>query len=138
MKPKIGGTQFGSITIEGVVSEHDVMIGLNGAVKKRKKKLSKAVYGTSHIISLDEAKFVYEKGAEGVMVEMPIRSDLEISRLCCQMPSSWWTYTLTSWPCFLSMAAMMGRPSRGMTNFSKPLYDAGFASMSEIFIMLPF
>jgi hypothetical protein len=32
-------------------------------VKKRKKKLSKAVYGTSHTISLQEAKYVYEQGA---------------------------------------------------------------------------
>jgi hypothetical protein len=68
MKPKISGTKFGSITIEGAVSNHDVVIRLGGAVKKRKKKLSKAVYGTSHIVSLDEAKFVYEKGAEGIIV----------------------------------------------------------------------
>ena len=63
MKRKIDQTTFGSITIAGEVSEHDVIIRLNGKVKKRKKKLSKAIYGTSHIISLDEAKFVYEKGA---------------------------------------------------------------------------
>jgi hypothetical protein len=68
MKPTISETHFGSITIEGVVSERDVIIRLNGAVKKRKKKLSKAVYGTSHIISLDEAKFAYEKGAEGIVI----------------------------------------------------------------------
>ncbi len=68
MKPKISRTQFGSITIEGAVSEHDVIIRLNGEVKKRKKKLSKAVSGTSHIISLDEAKFVYEKGSEGIII----------------------------------------------------------------------
>jgi len=59
MKPKIDRTQFGSITIGGKVLENDVIIGLSGKVKKRKKKLSKAIYGTSHIISLDEAKFVY-------------------------------------------------------------------------------
>ena len=68
MKPRIDHTQFGSITIEGKVAEHDVIIRLNGQVEKRKKKLSKAVYGTSHIISLDEAKHVYEEGAERVIL----------------------------------------------------------------------
>ncbi len=46
------------------VITHDVIIGLDGEVKKRKKKLSKEVYGTSHTISLAEAKHVYEKGAK--------------------------------------------------------------------------
>ena len=48
MKPTIDGTEFGSITISGELYEHDVLIRLSGKVKKRKKKLSKAVYGTSH------------------------------------------------------------------------------------------
>ena len=68
MKPKIDGTAFGSITIEGETFEHDVLIRLGGAVKKRKKKLSKALYGTSHVLSLDEAKHVYQKGAESLIV----------------------------------------------------------------------
>jgi hypothetical protein len=37
-------------------------------VEKRRKKLSKAVYGTSHIVSLDEAKYIYEEGAERVIL----------------------------------------------------------------------
>jgi hypothetical protein len=37
-------------------------------VEKRKKKLSKAVYGTSHIVSLDEAKYIYEEGAERLLI----------------------------------------------------------------------
>jgi hypothetical protein len=51
MKPNIDSTTFGSITIEGTDFEHDVIIRLDGEVKKRKKKLSKAMYGTSHIVS---------------------------------------------------------------------------------------
>lgn len=62
MKPHIDGTAFGSITIDGTMFEHDVVIRPDGRVKKRKKKLSKAVYGTSHTISLDEAKYVREQG----------------------------------------------------------------------------
>src|SRR2546423_1428688 len=52
MKPRIDGTSFGSITVGGTVFEHDIIIRPDGAVKKRKKKLSKAIYGTSHMISL--------------------------------------------------------------------------------------
>jgi hypothetical protein len=63
MKPRIDRTAFGSITVEGSVFEHDVIIRPDGKVKKRKKKLSKAVYGTSHTISLDEAKYVCDQGA---------------------------------------------------------------------------
>ncbi|KPJ89754.1 MAG: hypothetical protein AMS17_00575 [Spirochaetes bacterium DG_61] len=68
MHPRIDGTKFGSIFIEGKKYTHDVVIGLDGTVKKRKKKLSKEVYGTSHIISLAEAKHVYEKGAKGIVI----------------------------------------------------------------------
>ena len=68
MTPHIEGTTFGSITIEDSAIEHDVIIRLSGEVKKRKKKLSKSVYGTSHIISLEEAKYVYEIGADRVII----------------------------------------------------------------------
>jgi len=68
MKPKIDDTKFGSITIEGQKITHDIVIRLNGDVEKRKKKLSKALYGTSHVISLDEAKHVYQDGADHLIV----------------------------------------------------------------------
>ncbi len=68
MKPKIDGTDFGSITIAHEDYEHDVIIRLNGDVEKRKKKLSKAIYGTSHIVSLAEAEYVYEPGAQRLIV----------------------------------------------------------------------
>jgi hypothetical protein len=68
MKPNINATEFGSITIDKKVMEHDVIIRLDGVVKKRKKKLSKSVYGTSHIISLAEAKHIYEKGTKQLIV----------------------------------------------------------------------
>ena len=68
MEPHIDQTVFGSITIEGEFHEHDVLIRLDGQVKKRKKKLSKAIYGTSHIISLDEARHIYEQGAKRLIL----------------------------------------------------------------------
>jgi hypothetical protein len=68
MKPRIDKTKFGSITVAGELYEHDVLIRLRGAVEKRKKKLSKEVFGTSHIISLAEAQQVYETGARRLIV----------------------------------------------------------------------
>jgi hypothetical protein len=68
MKPKIDKTKFGSITIAGKEYEVDVLIRLDGEVVKRKKKLSKQEFGTSHILSLAEAEYVYEKGAEKIII----------------------------------------------------------------------
>ena len=61
-------TSFGSITIDGKTYEHDVIIRLSGEVVKRKKKLSKKYYGTSHVISKDEGKLVFEKGCEQIVI----------------------------------------------------------------------
>jgi hypothetical protein len=61
-RPHIDSTAFGSITIEGAVFEHDVVIAPDGAVTKRKKKLSKSVYGSSHTISLAEIEGVLDRG----------------------------------------------------------------------------
>ena len=60
----IDGATFGSITIDGKTYDHDVLIRLSEKVEKRKKKLSKRIYGTSHTVSEDEAKFVIEKGCK--------------------------------------------------------------------------
>jgi hypothetical protein len=64
----IDGTRFGEITIDGAVYDHDVIIRLSGKVKKRRKRLSKEKYGTSHIISKAEADFVFEEGCDLVVV----------------------------------------------------------------------
>ena len=61
-------SEFGSITIDGKIYEHDVLIRLSGEVVKRKKKLSKKLYGTSHTLSKDEAKFVFEKGCQQLIL----------------------------------------------------------------------
>lgn len=79
MKPKIDGSEFGSITIGGARIDHDVLIRLSGEVTKRKKKLSKAVYGTSHVVSLAEAEFIHEKGAERLIVGAGQNGMVELS-----------------------------------------------------------
>ena len=68
MQPRIDRTRFGSVTIDRKVYEHDVLIRLGGEVEKRRKQLSKAVYGTSHIISLAEARHVYQQGAALLLI----------------------------------------------------------------------
>jgi hypothetical protein len=79
VKPKIDDTRFGSITIAGAVYEHDVVIRLDGRVKKRKKKLSKAIYGTSHSVSLEEAKHIFDDGAKRLIVGTGQDGRLELS-----------------------------------------------------------
>ena len=79
MKPEINGTEFGLIIIEGETFARDVIIRLNGDVKKRKKKLSKAVYGSSHTMSLDEARYVYDEGAERLIIGTGQQGILKLS-----------------------------------------------------------
>jgi hypothetical protein len=67
IRPKIDKTKFGSITINGEELDHDLIICLDGKVKKRKKKLSKQVFGTSHIVSVQEAEYVFEEGADSLI-----------------------------------------------------------------------
>jgi hypothetical protein len=61
-------SEFGSITIDGKTYDHDVVIGLSGRIRKRKKKLSKRLYGSSHIVSEAEAEAVFEKGCDLLIV----------------------------------------------------------------------
>jgi len=68
MKPHIDETKFGSITIAGENYAHDIMIRLDGRIEKRKKKLSKELFGTSHIVSLPEAAYFYEDQAKWIII----------------------------------------------------------------------
>ncbi len=68
MHPQLTATGFGWIEIEGERINHDILIRLDGTVSKRKKKLSKELYGTSHTISQAEAEYVYQEDAEGLVI----------------------------------------------------------------------
>jgi hypothetical protein len=68
MRPKIDDVWFGSITIEGRRYEHDVIIRLSGKVRRRNKRLSKGIYGTSHVLSLPEVMELHRKKAEGLII----------------------------------------------------------------------
>jgi hypothetical protein len=80
MKPKINSTAFGSITVKRKNFEYDILIRLGGQIEKRRKKLSKKVYGTSHKISLAEAKYIYEKGAEKIVIGTGQTGYVELSK----------------------------------------------------------
>ena len=65
---RIDHTAFGEITIDGKTYDHDAIIRLSGEIVKRKKKLSKKLYGTLHVVSEDEAKFIFEKGCRRLIL----------------------------------------------------------------------
>lgn len=65
---RVESTEFGSITIDGKRYQFDVVIRLSGEIIKRKKGLSKKYYGTSHVISKDEAKFLFEEGCKELVL----------------------------------------------------------------------
>lgn len=68
MNPKISHTVFGSITVEDKAYDFDILINMKGVVSKRKKKLSKAIYGTSHTLSEDEMKYLYEDKIDEMII----------------------------------------------------------------------
>ena len=95
---EIENTSFGAITIDGKTYAHDVIVRLSGEIVKRKKKLSKKYYDTSHMLSKDEAKFVFEKGCEQLIVGSGQMGNVQLSaeadaylqkgavRSCCDRP----------------------------------------------------
>ncbi len=68
VKNYIDSVSFGSISVQGKTFNYDIVISLDRRVRKRKKKLSKQVFGTSHVISLAEAEFIFEPGAGKLIV----------------------------------------------------------------------
>jgi len=67
-KPIVQNTGPGQITVADVIHQRDVIIRPGGKVKKRKKKLSKKHGGDAHVISLEEARYIFGKGAERVII----------------------------------------------------------------------
>ncbi len=78
-QPHIQNTEFGLITVEEEVFNHDIVIRLSGKVKKRKKKFSKEQYGTSHIISLEEAEYIFDEGAERLIIGSGQQDSMRLS-----------------------------------------------------------
>ena len=85
---QIDKTEFGSITIDGKAYDHDVIIHLSGEVEKRRKKLSKEKYGTSHIVSRAEAKYVFEDGCDVLIVGAGQNGDASLSQEASEQAST--------------------------------------------------
>ena len=68
MKPRFARAAFGSILVDERPCDHDVYVRLNGKVKKRRKRLSRRVFGGSHVVSIEEARHVYQRGAKRLIV----------------------------------------------------------------------
>ena len=83
MKPQITKTRFGGITIrlddDIVEYNHDIFIRPDGEVCKRKKKLSKQIYGTSHTVSLAEAEYIYQEGVDKLLVGSGLFGRVQLS-----------------------------------------------------------
>ncbi len=79
MQPHIQNTEFGFITVDDEELDHDIVIRLSGKVKKRKKKLSKELYGNSHTVSLAEAEHVFDEGAERLIIGSGQQGNVKLS-----------------------------------------------------------
>ena len=75
----IGTSRFGAITVAGEDFPYDVVIRLDGRIEKRRKKLSKAVHGTSHKVSADEVAHILGEGADRLIVGSGQYGALEIT-----------------------------------------------------------
>lgn len=72
------------LSVDHIILDHDVVLRWNDDVKKRKKKLSKKIYGTSHILSLEEAKHIYQKGTEAIIIGSGQYGALKLSEQAAQ------------------------------------------------------
>lgn len=68
MLPLIVKPLFGQIKVDGKKYKYDIVVEPDGSVRKRNKKLSKAVYRTSHKISLTEAVDIYRVGMPDLLI----------------------------------------------------------------------
>jgi hypothetical protein len=80
MRPRIEDVWFGSITVDGARYEHDIVIRLSGKVRRRRKKLSKDVHGTSHLISLEEIRDLHRPKAERLIIGTGHEDKTRLSR----------------------------------------------------------
>jgi glucokinase len=66
--PQIGKAKFGEVTVNGKSYDCDIVIRVDGKVRKRKKALAKEVYGSSHMIGPKELEKVCRGGPEVLFV----------------------------------------------------------------------
>src|SRR5712691_7277344 len=144
---EIERTTFGTITIDGKTYEHDVIIRLSGEVARRKKKLSKKYYGTSHVLSKDEAKFVFENGCEQLILGSGQMGNVHLSpeaeayfakkraaRSCCSRPPRQFvrsTARMRRRSAFFTLPAESGRPRLRFGGMSQMCHSRNHAPQQQ-------
>ena len=68
MPPRIDDTRFGSISIDGRQYHADVVVRADGRVQLRREALHGKRFGTSHVLSVGEARVLFAPGVERVIV----------------------------------------------------------------------
>ncbi|MHC4399775.1 MAG: ROK family protein [Planctomycetota bacterium] len=66
--PQIVDVRFGQVTIGQETYSRDVVIRVDGKVRKRKKSLAKKAYGTSHVVGPEELARVCRGGPEALFI----------------------------------------------------------------------
>ena len=66
--PIIQSIKFGEVTIDDKTYTRDLYIRADGSIKRRKKKLAKELYGTSHSIGPEELKILCKKKPEILII----------------------------------------------------------------------
>src|SRR5512139_2916509 len=75
----IDRSEFGSVTIDGRTYDHDITIDLSGHVRKRRKQLSTELYGTSHVVSEDEARDMLDEGSDLLIIGSGQHGNVQLS-----------------------------------------------------------
>ena len=77
--PKLTGVGFGEVTVAGKTRSHDIVIRVNGKVRKRKKAVARELYGSSHTIGPKELEKVCKGGPEIVFIGSGHSGNVELN-----------------------------------------------------------
>lgn len=78
--PYIGVPDFGEVTVDDETLDYDIVVRANGTVKRRKKKLSREVHGTSHELSEAEVQWVCRKRTDRLIIGAGHHGQVTLSR----------------------------------------------------------
>ncbi|MBI2299715.1 MAG: ROK family protein [Armatimonadetes bacterium] len=78
--PVVLAPEFGVVMVDGERMGNDVVVRANGKVVRRKKKLSRAVHGTAHEVSLEEIRYVCKGKPEYLYIGHGHHGHLALSR----------------------------------------------------------
>jgi glucokinase len=77
--PRVRDLKFGSVRVGDARFESDVWVFADGTAQKRKKKLAKAVHGTSHVIDVPELQVLLEPVPEALVIGTGVQGAAHVS-----------------------------------------------------------